>query len=483
MTFTTFTFLAFLVVTFTCYWLLPSRRAQNALLLVAGYVFYGWWDWRFGCLLLVSSCVDFFVGSRLGVVEAPAARKRLLALSLCVNLGMLGFFKYANFFADSAASFASALGMHVHPWVLNVVLPLGLSFYTFQTLSYAVDIYRKQLKPAESFLDYLAFVSFFPQLVAGPIERAGWMLPQFSAPRVIDSEDIQAGMRQMLWGFTKKLVLADNLARIVDAHYTHVDGEPGPVLWLATFCFALQIYLDFSGYSDIAIGTGRLFGFRLTRNFAYPYFSRSVAEFWRRWHISLSTWFRDYVYIPLGGSRTSRARQASNLLITFTISGLWHGASYNYVIWGALNGLWMLPAVFQGHATREGATADRAGLALLPSPLELWQMARTFAVICATWVFFRAATLHDAVTVFQHGVRDLLSPDAYAAALAVLRAEKGVFMLLALFMAVEWLQRRQPYGLALVWPRPLRWVAYSACIWLCVFRMPNDAPAFIYFQF
>ncbi len=483
MTFTTFTFLVFLVVTFVGYLAMPTRRAQNALLLVAGYLFYGWWDLRFGVLLLASSCVDYFVGQRLCVTEDRAARKRLLSISFAVNLGMLGFFKYANFFADSFVSMTTAIGFRVDPLVVDVVLPVGLSFYTFQTLSYALDIYRGHLRPSTSFLDYLAFVSFFPQLVAGPIERAGHMLPQFHQPRSIGVEDIQAGLRQMLWGFVKKLVLADNLARIVDVHYKNVAAEPGPVLALATVAFAFQIYLDFSGYSDIAIGTARLFGFRLSRNFAYPYFSRTVTEFWRRWHISLSTWFRDYVYIPLGGSRVPVGRQAFNLLITFSISGLWHGASYNFVIWGALNGLWMIPALLRGKPSSERPSDTPGGEGLMPSPRAAFEMLRTFAAICVTWVFFRAATFADALTVFRHGIRDLFSAPAYAAALEVLQAERGLFVLLALFMAIEWVQRRHPYGLELAWPRPVRWAAYTACIWLCMLRMPNDVPTFIYFQF
>ncbi len=483
MTFTTLTFLLFLGLVLGVYRALPNRRTQNVLLILSSYAFYSWWDWRFSVLMLVSSLVDFLVGKRLAQVDGTRSRKWLLAASLGANLGLLGTFKYFNFFAAELTDLAASLGLNLHPVTLRLVLPVGISFYTFQTLSYTIDIYRRQLEPSKSLLDYLAFVSFFPQLVAGPIERAAHLLPQFQQPRQVRESDLVDGLRQILWGFVKKLVLADNLARIVDLHYANPGESSGPVLMLATVCFGFQIYLDFSGYSDIATGTARLFGFRLMRNFANPYFSMSAAEFWRRWHISLSTWFRDYVYIPLGGNRASRARQAFNLLATFTLSGLWHGASWNFVIWGALNGLWIVPSVMTGRRASEGPDDLPGGTARLPQPRALSRMLGTFAFVTLTWVFFRADTLGDSLLIFERAGLDLLTPSAYLEAWQVIGGELGLFALLGLFVLAEWFQRGKQHGLDLPWPRAARWAVYSGLIWLCMYRMPNDVPTFIYFQF
>ena len=450
-------------MTFACYWLLPSRKAQNALLLVAGYVFYGWWDWRFGCLLLVSSCVDFFVGSRLAVSwRSKAARKRLLALSFCVNLGMLGFFKYANFFADSAASLASALGMHVHPLVLNVVLPVGLSFYTFQTLSYAVDIYRRQLKPADE-LSRLPRVRFVLSSARRRSDRAR-RLDAAAVParrESIDSEDIQAGHAPDAVGLHEEV----GARRQLGAHRRRAlrargwRAGPGARGWRrsASRC---RSTCDFSGYSDIAIGTARLFGFRLTRNFAHPYFSRSVAEFWRRWHISLSTWFRDYVYIPLGGSRTSRARQA--LQPADHVHDQRAMARRVVQLRDLGRAQRAVDAAAQSFAAAQRVKARQRtplGEALLPSPRELWQMARTFAVdLRDVGVLSRRDLARRDDRVPARRPRSAVARRLRGGARESAERRRGCSSCSRSSCSVEWLQRRQAYGLALVWPRPLRWV-------------------------
>ena len=317
MTFTSLTFIGFLPLVFALYWLLRTPRRQNLILILASYLFYGWWDYRFCALILFSSLLDFVLGWYLGQARSKRARKWLLGASLFANLGMLGLFKYFNFFAGSFSHLATGFGWTPGSVTLNIILPVGISFYTFQTLSYSIDIYRGKIRATKNILDYLAFVSFFPQLVAGPIERASHLLPQFEKLRRFDQGLARSGCRLILWGFFKKIVIADRLGVVVDQFYAQPELVSGPLLAFATVSFAFQIYCDFSAYSDIAIGTGRLFGIRLMRNFAYPYFSQSVGEFWRRWHISLSTWFRDYVYIPLGGSQQGSFRRTRNLLATF----------------------------------------------------------------------------------------------------------------------------------------------------------------------
>ena len=333
MTFTTLTFLVFLVVVLALYWGVRRRRAQNVVLLVASYVFYGWWDPRFLGLLVASSLVDFWIARALVPERPDHQRRALVALSCVLNLGLLGVFKYHGFFLESFAALARSLGLEPSLPTLYIVLPVGISFYTFQTLGYSIDAYRRHVVPSRSLVDYLAFVALFPQLVAGPIERAGRLLPQLERPRTFDEAKARDGCKLILWGFCKKIVLADHLGELVELAYAGpVTSASGPVLLVATICFAFQIYCDFSAYSDIAIGSARLLGMELVRNFAHPYFSRSVAEFWRRWHMSLSTWFRDYVYVPLGGSQRGPARRWLALMATFTLSGLWHGPSWTFVL-------------------------------------------------------------------------------------------------------------------------------------------------------
>lgn len=492
MTFTTATYLLFLPLVFALYWSIRSVRMQNLLLLAASYLFYGWWDWRFGTLMLGSSLIDFAIGLRLAKSERLSSRRCLLGVSFIANLGLLGLFKYFNFFTENFQWMASQAGWEVGPTTLNMILPVGISFYTFQTLGYTIDVYRNKIEPSRNLIDYLAFVSFFPQLVAGPIERASAMLPQFARRRHFDFDLAGEGCRLILWGFFKKLMIADRLAIVVDPYYAQPESFTGPQLMMATLLFAFQIYCDFSAYSDIAIGTAKLFGIRLMRNFAYPYFSQSVSEFWRRWHISLSTWFRDYVFVPLGGSRCSKPRRNLNLLITFLVSGLWHGAAWRFVIWGGINGI--ATAIGRRPVARSvGAMEDRSesvpgGDHDIPRPKTLLKIWSTLAVICLAWIFFRAQTFGDAMTIINSITRDLFSADAYMALADSLDQDKFLrktAVLLLLFVTWEWFQRRQECPLTFQgWPLPFRWSAYTALIWLTVYWMPpSGGQDFIYFEF
>jgi len=346
MLFNSIEFLLFLPLTFALYWAFKDKfTAQNFLLLVFSYIFYGWWDVRFLSLIIFSSAVDFTLGIQISKSSNDRKRKLLLGLSLVTNLGLLGFFKYYNFFLESFIGAFESINIHLHATTLKIILPVGISFYTFQTLSYTIDIYRKKFIPTRNVIAFFAFVSFFPQLVAGPIERASTLLPQFFKKRSFNYAFAADGMRQMLWGFFKKMVVADNCAQIVDTIFKNPEVYNGPTLWVAIILFSFQIYCDFSGYSDIAIGTAKLFGFDLMTNFKVPYFARDIGEFWRRWHISLTTWFRDYVYIPLGGSRGTIRKTLINVIIVFVVSGFWHGANWTFIFWGFLNAVLFLPLI------------------------------------------------------------------------------------------------------------------------------------------
>ena len=482
MTFTTLTFLIFFVVVFALYWSLRNRMAQNVLLVITSYIFYGWWDWRFCGLMLAASLIDYFVGLGLEHWTDKRRRKWILTVGLCSNLGLLCYFKYFNFFVESLHAAAASIGWEFDRVTLNVVLPVGISFYTFQTMSYSIDIYRRNLKATTHLVEYLAYVSFFPQLVAGPIERATHLLPQFLKPRTFSGTQAVEGCRQALWGFFKKMVIADNLAPIVDAAFSNPSAYNGAELALAVVCFAFQIYCDFSAYSDIATGTARLFGFELMRNFAYPYFSQSAGEFWRRWHISLSTWFKDYVYFPLGGSRVATGRKVFNVMVTFVLSGLWHGASWNFIIWGALNGFGVLPEVLRSNDVRRTARdvpADNANV------ITFLRILGTFAFVCAGWVFFRAATLADATLILQRMASFLFDPQRAGGLLSGHDISDGrVFIAIGVLVILEWFKRRYVHPLVLPrWPRPARWIAYTVLLWTIVYLGTYGSSQFIYFQF
>lgn len=478
MTFTTLTFLVFTAVCFAVYWGLGRRRWQNAFLVVASYVFYGWWDWRFCGLIAVSTAIDYLVAQRL---EDRGRSRVVLGISIIANLGMLGVFKYYDFFVGSLVASASVAGVTLHVETLALILPVGISFYTFQTLGTTIDVYRNRLPACRDPIAYAAYVAFFPQLVAGPIERGRRLLPQFLQARSFDADEAKAGLRRALWGFVQKVALADNLAVLVDGCY---EGTcQGPMLMASTAAFAFQIYWDFSGYSNIAIGVARVFGFSLCRNFARPYFSRSVAEFWRRWHISLSTWFRDYVYVPLGGNRRGRGRQALAVVVTFVVSGLWHGAAWTFVAWGLLHGLAALPSVLGGKA-RHGRSLRFESEGLVPPLLDLARMLGTFVVVCVGWVFFRAHDITHALGILQTISVDLFRARTWSAAAFGADYLRGMAGLVGIVLVLEWVCRNRDHALAIeTWPRPVRWLVYTVLVWGTLYLMPAEPVRFVYFQF
>src|SRR5690554_1864011 len=477
MLFNSIDFAIFLPIVFTLYWLLRSRlSAQNLLIAVSSYVFYGWWDWRFLMLILFSTLVDYFVGLYMAKTEVPKHQKYLLWTSLFVNLGLLGFFKYYNFFLDNFVDAFSFFGHALNFRGLDIVLPVGISFYTFQTLSYSIDVYRRKLEPTKDFVSFAAFVSFFPQLVAGPIERATHLLPQFYTKRKFNYQLAVAGMRQILWGLFKKMVIADNCARYANDIFNNYSEYNGSTLLLGAVFFAFQIYGDFSGYSDIAIGTSRLFGFDLMKNFAYPYFSRDIAEFWRRWHISLSTWFRDYVYIPLGGSRGSQGNQIRNVFIIFIVSGFWHGANWTFIVWGALNALYFLPVLLR--KKNRVYTGDIAPGRFLPSLREFGGMLLTFFLTLIAWVFFRAETVSHAF----HYLENMFSSSLFSFPQI---APLDILVLIGLFLLVEWQGRSEAFALSNLdkkVPALGRYAIYYGIL-ICLFYFSGEPQAFIYFQF
>lgn len=397
MLFNSIEFLLFLPTVFFLYWFVFKNqlRAQNVLLLVASYIFYGWWDWRFLSLIIASTFLDYFIAIQLGKTDISKKRKFLLGISLVGNLGMLGFFKYYNFFVTSWIDAWSSVGITMEASTLNIILPVGISFYTFQTLSYTIDVYRKEMQPTKNFIDFAAFVTFFPQLVAGPIERASHLLPQFYKNRTFDYQNAVDGIKLIIWGMFKKVVVADNCAFFVNKIFENPEGYSSGELFVGMVFFAFQIYGDFSGYSDIAIGLSKLFGFDLMVNFKFPYFSRDIAEFWRRWHISLSTWFRDYIYIPLGGSKGTQWFQIRNVMIIFLVSGFWHGANWTYVVWGLFHALMFLPLLLF-NVNRSHLITKSYGW------IDFAKIGVTFLVVCIGWVFFRADSISDAFQYLAH---------------------------------------------------------------------------------
>jgi D-alanyl-lipoteichoic acid acyltransferase DltB (MBOAT superfamily) len=480
MLFNSLEFPAFLLLVFALYWIIGFRKRgfQNLFLVLASYFFYGWWDWRFLGLIVLSSGVDYLVG--LGFLSDPTrgGRKALLLTSLSVNLGVLGFFKYFDFFASSFEAALATVGLHADLFTLNVILPVGISFYTFQTLSYTIDIYRGKIRPIRDPAAFFAFVSFFPQLVSGPIERAERLLPQFLKERRFDPHLASDGLKQILWGFVKKVVVADNLAPSVEAVFAGSDSAGGAVLLVGTFLFSIQIYCDFSGYSDIAIGTGRLFGFSLSRNFAFPYFARGIGEFWHRWHISLSTWFRDYVFIPLGGSRCSQPRRVWNVMVTFVVSGLWHGANWTFITWGFLHGLYYV--VQMTFRRLVGGTGGPKPLNDLPRLRDAPWIITTFTATLLAWVFFRSETNGQAFAILGSILRNPLTT---AGATPCPECHFGLAFS-ALVLAAEWVQREKQHALQLGFSSTwMRWTCYMAVIIVFLIFGRFESAEFIYFQF
>jgi D-alanyl-lipoteichoic acid acyltransferase DltB (MBOAT superfamily) len=412
---------------------------------------------------------------------SESKRKYLLWLSLGVNLGLLGFFKYFNFFSESFAQAFTFFGRQIDPFTLNIVLPVGISFYTFQTLSYTIDVYRKRLEPTDDLLKFLAFVSFFPQLVAGPIERAKDLLPQFYQKRAFSYRASVDGLRQILMGLFKKVVIADNCSPIVNQIFENYTDYSGGILVLGAILFSFQIYGDFSGYSDIAIGIARMLGIRLTQNFAYPYFSRDIAEFWRRWHISLSSWFKDYLYIPLGGSKGGKWMNVRNVFAIFLVSGFWHGANWTFIVWGGLNALLFLPLLLLKRNRKNIDTVNTTNL--LPSLREASQIALTFMLVSFTWIFFRSENINAALVYCQ---RIFTTPFFETGLLSVVKPVGLLFMpLIGLLLVLEWIGKNDYHALeklGLSWPRAGRWAIYTF-LTLMLIIFSTDEKEFIYFQF
>jgi alginate O-acetyltransferase complex protein AlgI len=482
MLFNSVDFAIFLPIVFGLYWFLVKKnlRLQNILLLASSYFFYACWDWRFLFLLLFSTLLDYFTGIKISNAENPKLRLFWLWLSISINLGFLATFKYYNFFALSFTALLTGFGLHIQPWTISVILPVGISFYTFHGLSYVIDIYKRRIGAESNFISYALFVSFFPLLVAGPIERATHLLPQIKQLRSFDYHKAVDGLRQILWGLFKKIVIADNCANYANMIFDNPEAYSGSARVIGAIFFAFQIYGDFSGYSDIALGTARLFGIELLRNFAFPYFSRDIAEFWRRWHISLSTWFRDYVYIPLGGSKGGRWSKIKNTFIIFILSGFWHGANWTFIVWGILNALYFLPLLLTNsnrnnlHIVAEGKT--------YPTLKEFLRIFSTFTLTVFAWIFFRAESISAALNYIS-GIfsPSLLSiPNLEGARDACITA-----ILIVFFILIEWNGRIHQYALAnleLKWAKTIRYAMYYVLIFL-IFWFGGKQQQFIYFQF
>ena len=482
MFFNSINFAVFLPIVFILYWFVTNKnlKFQNILLLVSSYFFYACWDWRFLFLLIFSTVLDYYTGIKMSDSKNQNSKNFWFWLSISVNLGFLGVFKYYNFFAASFADAIANFGMQVNPWTLKVILPVGISFYTFHGLSYVIDIYKDRIKAEKNFIDYSVFVSFFPLLVAGPIERATHLLPQIQKKRAFNFENAVDGLKQILWGLFKKVVIADNCAKFANIIFDNYTDYSGSTLALGAVFFAFQIYGDFSGYSDIALGTARLFGIDLLRNFAFPYFSRDIAEFWRRWHISLSTWFRDYLYIPLGGSKGGIWMKVRNTFIIFLVSGFWHGANWTFIIWGLLNALFIMPSIiFNTNRTNLDIVAQGK---LFPTLKEFLSILFTFSLTVFAWIFFRSNTIDQALGYISR----IFSASFFSVPLVkVDMYDTYIYALVMLFIIIEWLGREQKYALAQVMPnkpKVYRWAFYYLLI-VIIFIFAGSNQEFIYFQF
>ncbi len=478
MLFNSISFFIFLPVVFILYWFVfnKSIQWQNVLILISSYVFYGWWSEKFLVLLIFSTALDYFYG--FGVASTNKKKSKMfLWLSIINNLGFLGLFKYYNFFALQFQSSFDLIGFHFHPLFLKIALPVGISFYTFHGMSYVFDIYRKVRKPVTNFVDYAVFVSFFPLLVAGPIERANHLLPQVQSKRVFNYNQSVAGGRLILWGMFKKVVIADSLAVVADNIFENYHQYSAFTLIIGAIAFSFQIYGDFSGYSDIALGTAKLFGFELLSNFKFPYFSRNIAEFWRRWHISLSSWFKDYLYIPLGGSQKGKLKAVRNTFIIFLVSGFWHGASYNYIVWGFIHACGFLPLLILKR-NRQYAGSVVAQSSKYPTVKEFTQIVGTFTFVTFAWIFFRSGTLRDSFGYLKQIFTSCLQfPKQF------LSIPKGLsaFCYIVPFVLIDWNFRRDERNLKFA--RPAYRVLFYCILGLLVFFYFGKRSSFIYFQF
>lgn len=484
MLFNSLNFAIFLPIVFFSYWFVTNKslRFQNILLLVSSYFFYACWDWRFLFLLFFSTFLDYFTGLKMAESQTKNLKQFWFWLSIIVNLGFLGIFKYYDFFAKSFAEASAHLGFQINPTTLNIILPVGISFYTFHGLSYVIDIYKNRIKPEKNLVDYAVFVSFFPLLVAGPIERATHLLPQIKTKRTFDYSKAVDGLRQILWGLFKKIVIADSCARFANEIFLNQTDYSGSTLVLGALFFTFQIYCDFSGYSDIALGTARLFGIELLRNFAFPYFSRDIAEFWRRWHISLSTWFRDYLYIPLGGSKGGNWMRIRNTFIIFLVSGFWHGANWTFLIWGFLNALFIMPSIlFKTNRTYLNIVAQGRNF---PSLKELLSITVTFGLTVLAWIFFRSENLHAALEYINKIASESLLETPYFSGIGT---SIPLLLFLVFFFVTEWIGREKQFAIqsfGITWHKSMRWSYYTFLIVsIYYFSSIGSNKEFIYFQF
>ncbi|WP_339916531.1 MBOAT family O-acyltransferase [Yeosuana marina] len=483
MVFNSLEFFIFLPIVFVLYWFVFNKalKGQNSLLLVASYVFYGLWDWRFLSLILLSTIVDYFVGIRIYDSGDSLKRKSWLWVSVIFNVGLLGFFKYFNFFVDSWIDFSSFLGYDIQsPWMLHIILPVGISFYTFQTMSYSFDVYYKKLQPTTDFLSFAAFVSFFPQLVAGPIERASNLLSQITNKRTFDYHQTVSGLKLILWGLFKKVVIADSIGPIVDDIFANHTDYPASTLILGVTLFSFQVYGDFSGYSDIAIGTAKLFGIELMSNFKFPNFSRNVAEYWQRWHVSLSTWFRHYVYIPLGGSRVSQLKSVRNICIIFLISGFWHGANWTFVFWGGFHALAFIPVFLMGRNTiyKDSVVGQNT---FFPSLIEIGQVLLTFGIVTFSRIFFRSESITDAFSFITRIFTNFsYAPFTHPMGYRMI----DYYILIVLFVLYEYRIRKDERAPFKFKSKIVRFFAYAvAILGMLLFYDDQIDRSFIYFQF
>jgi D-alanyl-lipoteichoic acid acyltransferase DltB (MBOAT superfamily) len=483
MLFNSLDFAVFLPIVFLLYWSLNkfNIKYQNLLILISSYLFYGWWDFRFLFLILLSTIVDFSIGLLLDKEKEISKRKILLWTSILVNLGLLCLFKYYNFFQQNFVDVFSFFGYKINYESLDLILPVGISFYTFQTLSYTIDIYKNKLKPTKDILSFAAFVAFFPQLVAGPIERATHLLPQFYKRRSFNYSLAVDGARQILWGLFKKIVIADNCATYANMIFNNYSEHTGSELAFGALFFTIQIYGDFSGYSDIAIGTSKLFGFDLMKNFSFPYFSRDIAEFWRKWHISLSTWFRDYLYIPLGGSKGSLKQKIRNTFIVFLVSGFWHGANWTFIVWGLLNAIYFLPLLITKKNRRNIDTVSKGQY--LPTLIDFFKMLLTFILTIFAWIFFRAENITHAF-LYIKGIfsKSFFSIPRFESSII---STKIMLILILFFFIIEWFQREKNHGLEftkLNSSKVFRWITYYIIVFFIIY-FGGGKQEFIYFQF
>lgn len=488
MLFNSFDFLVFLPIVFLLYWFVfRERRWQNLLVVVASYFFYSWWDWRFLLLIALTSFCSYMSGLLLEYYETQRWKQQMVsAVNIVLNLGILGVFKYYNFFAENLDALFCMMGCHLDWVTMNIILPVGISFYTFQALSYTIDIYQRKLPVTHDIVEFFAYISFFPQLVAGPIERATNLLPQFQQQRHFEYAKAVDGMRQMLWGFFKKMVIADNCADVVNRIWADYANESGFVLLVGAILFTFQIYCDFSGYSDIAIGTARLFGFNLMRNFNVPYFSRSIPEFWRRWHISLTTWFRDYIYFPLGGSRCDKWKLIRNVYIVWGLSGLWHGSNWTFVCWGLFHGT--LLAIYNIFGINTKYQHVVAYGKLYPNVKEMLQIIITFFFAVIGWIIFRAETMSDAVNyickMFSMSLFDIFGSIEHLKGPCLIRTIPA----LAVMILLEWMQRDKQHALQFAGTNIITcnvWFRYFLYLILSMITvgLAGTQSEFIYFQF